>query len=53
MGKARGSQLRRRGHLFVASLTIAKIRRAECGPSEQGFVVDSFNAQMLSLAQSG
>jgi hypothetical protein len=53
MGKARGLQLRRRGHLFVASLTIAKIRRAECGPSEQGFVVDSFNAQMLSLAQSG
>jgi hypothetical protein len=41
------------GHLFIASLTVAKIRRAECGPSEQGFVVDAFKTQMLSLAQSG
>ena len=40
------------GHLFIASLTIAKIRRANVGPNEQGFV-DAFNTQMLSLAQSG
>ncbi len=40
------------GHLFIASLTAAKIRRANVGPNEHGFV-DAFNAQMLSLTQSG
>ena len=40
------------GHLFIVSLTIAKIRRANVGPKEQGFV-DAFNTQMLPLTQSG
>jgi hypothetical protein len=44
------------GHLFIASLTIAltiaKIRRANVGPDEQGFA-DALNTQMLSLTQSG
>jgi len=40
------------GHLFIASLTVAEIRRANVGPNEQGFV-DAFNTQMLSLTQSG
>ena len=40
------------GHLFIASLTIAKIRRANVGPNEQGFV-DAFNTQMLPLTQGG
>jgi len=40
------------GHPFIASLTIAKIRRANVGPNEQGFV-DAFNTQMLPLTQSG
>jgi hypothetical protein len=40
------------GHLFIASLAIAKIRRANVGPNEQGFV-DAFNTQMLPLTQSG
>ena len=40
------------GHLFIACLTIAKIRRAHVGPNEQGFV-DAFNTQMLPLTQSG
>ena len=39
-------------HLFIASLTIAKIPRANVGPNEQGFV-DAFNTQMLPLTQSG
>jgi hypothetical protein len=40
------------GHLFIASLIVAKIRRANVGPNEQGFV-DAFNTQMLPLTQSG
>jgi len=32
--------------------TVAKIRPANVGPNEQGFV-DAFNAQILSLTQSG
>ena len=43
---------RRRGSLFIASLTVAKIRRANVGPNEQGFV-DAFNTQMLPVTQSG
>jgi hypothetical protein len=39
-------------HLFVASLTVAKIRRANVGPNGQGFV-DAFNTQILSLTQKG
>jgi hypothetical protein len=51
MGKALGGVDRSfEGHLFTASLTVAKIRRANMGPNEQGFV-DSFNAQMLSLTR--
>jgi hypothetical protein len=38
------------GHLFIASLTVAKIRRANVGPNEQGF---PFNTQMPALTQSG
>jgi hypothetical protein len=30
------------GQLLVASLNVAKIRRAKVGPSEQGFI-DAFN----------
>jgi hypothetical protein len=41
-----------KGHLIIASLTIAKIRRANVGPNEQGFV-DALNTQTLSLTQSG
>jgi hypothetical protein len=41
-----------RHRLFIASLTIAKIGRANVGPNEQGFV-DAFNTQMLPLTQSG
>ena len=37
------------GHLFIPSLAVAKIRRANVGPNEQGFVVDAFNTQMLPL----
>jgi hypothetical protein len=37
------------GHLFIASLTVAKLRRANVGPNEQGL----FNTQMLPLTQSG
>ena len=37
--------------LFIASLTVAKIRRANVGPNEQGFV-DAFNTQMLPLTRS-
>ena len=46
------------GHLFLASHTTAKIRptakirRANVGPNEQGFV-DAFNTQMLPPTQSG
>jgi hypothetical protein len=40
------------GHLFIASLTVAKIRRVNVGPNEQGFV-DALNTQTLSLTQSG
>jgi hypothetical protein len=40
------------GRLFIASLTVAKIRRANFDPNEQGFV-DAFNTQMLPLTQSG
>ena len=40
------------GHLFIACLTIAKIRRANVVPNEQGFV-DAFNIQMLPLTRSG
>ena len=40
------------GHLFIVSLTIAKIRRANVGSNEQGSV-DAFNPQMLPLTQSG
>ena len=40
------------GQLFIASLTIAKIRRANVGPDEQGFV-GALNTQMLPLTQSG
>jgi hypothetical protein len=43
MGKPRGGVDRSLG-TFVASLTIAKIRRANVGPNEQG-VVDAFNTQ--------
>ena len=40
------------GHLFIASLTVAEIRRANVGSNELGFV-DAFNTQMLPLTQSG
>jgi hypothetical protein len=40
------------GHLFIASLATARIRRANVGPNEQGFV-DAFNTQTLALTQSG
>jgi hypothetical protein len=40
------------GHLFIASLTVAEIRRANVGPNEQGFV-DAFNTQMLPFTQCG
>jgi pimeloyl-ACP methyl ester carboxylesterase len=40
------------GHLFIGSLTVAKIRRANVGPNEQDFI-DAFNTQTLSLTQSG
>ena len=55
MGEARGGvdcSSGDEGHLFIACLTIAKIRRANVGPNEQGFV-DAFNTQMLPLTQSG
>ena len=55
MGKARGGvdcSSGDEGHLFIVSLTIAKIRRANVDPNEQGFV-DAFNIQMLPLTQSG
>ena len=45
-------QFRRRGHLFIASLPVAKIRRANVGPNEQGYV-DAFNTQVLPLNRSG
>ena len=32
--------------------TVAKIRPADVGPNEQGFV-DAFNTQMLPLTRSG
>jgi hypothetical protein len=53
MGEARGGvdcSSGDEGHLFIASLTVAKIRHANVGPNERGFV-DC--AQMLLLAQSG
>jgi hypothetical protein len=37
------------GRLFIASLTVAKLRRANVGPNEQGL----FNTHMLPLTQSG
>ena len=40
------------GHLFIPSLTVTKIRRANVGPNEQGFG-DPFNTQMLPLTRSG
>ena len=49
MGEPRGGEDCSSGHEgrhFIASLTIAKIRRANVGPNEQGFV-DAFNTQML------
>jgi len=55
MGEPRGSVDCSSGdenHLFIASVTIAKIRRANVGPYEQGFV-DAFNTQMLPLTRSG
>jgi hypothetical protein len=42
MGKPRGGVDRSSG-TFIASLTIAKIHRANVGPNEQG--VDAFNTQ--------
>jgi hypothetical protein len=38
------------GHLFIASLSVAKIRRANVGSNEQGFV-DAFNTEMLPLTR--
>jgi len=55
MGEPRGSVDCSSGdesHLFIASVTIAKIRRANVGPNEQGFL-DAFNTQMLPLTQIG
>ena len=55
MGEARGGvdcSSGDEGHLFIASLTIAK-RRANGGPNEQGFVDAFQRAQMLPLTQSG
>ena len=55
MGEARGGldcSSGDEGHLFIASLTVAKIRRANVGSHEQGFV-DAFEPQMLPLTQSG
>jgi hypothetical protein len=55
MGEARGGvdcSSGDEGHLFIDSLTVTKIRRANVGPNEQGFG-DPFNTQMLSLTQSG
>ena len=55
MGDARGGvdcSSGDEGHLFIACLTIAKIRRANVGPNEQDFV-DAFNTQMLPPTQSG
>ena len=40
------------GHLFIASLAVTKIRRANVGRNEQDFG-DPFNTQMLPLSQSG
>jgi len=40
------------GYLFVAALTVAKIRRANVGPDKQGFI-DALNARMLPLTQDG
>jgi hypothetical protein len=54
MGDARGVDCSSgdEGHLFIASLTVAKIRHVNVGPNEQSFI-DAFNTQMLSLSQSG
>jgi hypothetical protein len=56
MGRARGGvdcSSGDEGHLFIASLTVAKLRRATVGSNEQGFV-DAFQpAEMLPLTQSG
>ena len=55
MGEPRGSVDCSSGdesRLFIASLTIAKIRRANVGPNQQGFL-DAFNTQMLPLTQGG
>jgi hypothetical protein len=37
------------GHLFIASLTVAKLRRTNVSPNEQGL----FDTPMLPLTQSG
>jgi hypothetical protein len=55
MGKARGGvdcSSGDEGHFFIASLTVATIRRANVGSNQQGFV-DTFNTRMLPLTQSG
>jgi hypothetical protein len=51
MGEARGGvdcSLGGEVHLFIASFTVAKIRRANVVPNEKGFV-DAFNTHMLPL----
>ena len=51
MGRARGGvdcSSGDEGHIFIASLTVAKLR-ANVSPNEQGL----FNTQMLPLTQSG
>ena len=35
------------GHLFIASLTVAKIRRADVDHNDQGFV-DAFNTDVVA-----
>ena len=56
MGRARGGvdcSSGDEGHIFIASLTVAKLRRATVGSNEQGFVDAFQRAQMLPITQSG
>jgi hypothetical protein len=54
MGRARGGvdcTSGDEGHLFMASLTVAKLRRAYVGPNERGFV-DAFQRPDSCRSQS-
>jgi hypothetical protein len=46
-------QFKRRGSPLHRLTYCRENPSCDCGPSEQGFVVDAFNTQMFSLAQSG